>query len=120
MPLITRRRVTAERMMVARVELEPGFTLASHCHENEQIVIVLHGKCRFGLGTPGTPEHRELVVGAGEVLVLPANLPHSCVALEATTILDLFSPPSERTGVDACPAPEAASATKVAPARGAT
>lgn len=100
MERIERRRVIAERMMISRVELKKGFALATHAHENEQIVVVLSGRCRFGLGVEGSRERKELEVKGGEVLVLPANVAHSCVALEETVILDLFSPPSERTGVD--------------------
>ena len=32
---------------------------------------------------------------AGEVLVLPSNLPHEAVALEESVVLDMFSPPRE-------------------------
>lgn len=100
MPRIERRRIIGDRMMVSDVMLEPGFTLASHAHENEQFVVVLSGACRFGLGVEGSAGHRTVEVRAGQVLVLPGNVPHSCVALEATHILDLFSPVSAGTGVD--------------------
>ncbi|XVJ58798.1 MAG: cupin domain-containing protein [Tepidisphaera sp.] len=100
MPKISRQRVIGEHMMVSAVVLEEGFALESHHHANEQFVIVQRGRCIFGVGTPGTPEHREVEVSTGQVLVLPPNLPHSCRALEQTHILDLFSPPSATTGVD--------------------
>lgn len=86
--------------MVSEVHLRKGFVLASHQHANEQFVVLVSGKCRFGVGCEGTPEHHEMIVQAGQVLVLPPNVPHSCVALEDTRILDLFSPPSATTGVD--------------------
>ncbi|MGQ0626862.1 MAG: cupin domain-containing protein [Phycisphaerales bacterium] len=100
MPLIRRQRVIGERMMISRVTLAPQFTVPSHAHENEQFVVLLSGRCRFGLGPEGTPAYREVIVVGGEVLHLPPNLPHSCVALEETIILDLFSPTSAKTGVD--------------------
>lgn len=100
MPNIERRRIIGEKMMISEVFLTKGFDLASHQHDNEQIVVVLSGKCRFGLGKPGTAEHREVEVTGGDVLHLPGNVPHSCLALEDTRILDLFSPVSEKTGVD--------------------
>jgi quercetin dioxygenase-like cupin family protein len=100
MPLIERRRIIGEKMMISEVFLTRGFDLASHQHDNEQIVVVLSGRCRFGLGAPGTPEYAEVEVSGGEVLHLPGNVPHSCRALEDTRILDLFSPVSEKTGVD--------------------
>ena len=31
---------------------------------------------------------------------MPANVPHSVVVLQETLVLDLFRPPSEKTGID--------------------
>lgn len=100
MPLIERRRIVGEHMMISNVTLEPGFTLASHSHFNEQFMVMLEGRAIFGLGEPNTPSYREVEVTGGQVLVLPPNLPHSCRAIERCRILDLFSPPSTTTGVD--------------------
>ncbi len=105
MPNIARRRIIGEKMMISDVVLEPGFDLAAHRHENEQFVVVLSGRCVFGLGEPGTPEFREVEVRGGQVLMLPGMVWHSCRALERTSILDLFSPISQTTGVDAHTAP---------------
>lgn len=38
--------------------------------------------------------------GRGQVLELLVNVRHGAEALETTVILDVFSPPSEKTGVD--------------------
>lgn len=100
MPLIDRQRVMGDNMMISRVQLARGFHIASHQHENEQIVVVLSGHCRFGLGDEHASDHRTVDVRGGDVLVLPSNVPHSCDALEDTLILDLFSPACEKTGVD--------------------
>ncbi len=100
MAKIERRRVMGEKMMLSLVILNEGFFLPSHQHENEQFVVLIRGRCLFGLGREGSSDHRELEVGPGEVLELPSNLPHSCRALEETHILDLFSPVSQTTGVD--------------------
>jgi len=98
---IARRRIIGAQLMISQVHLERGFNLASHQHENEQFVVMLAGRCVFGLGAVGSDAYREVEVTGGEVLHLPSGLPHSCSALEATDILDLFSPPSPTTGVDA-------------------
>jgi quercetin dioxygenase-like cupin family protein len=97
---IARRRIVGAQLMISQVHLERGFDLASHHHENEQFVVMLSGRCVFGLGAVGTDAYREVDVSGGEVLHLPANLPHSCRAIDDTEILDLFSPPSATTGVD--------------------
>lgn len=88
-------------MMISHVSLSKGFSVATHAHDNEQMSVVLSGRFRFFIGTEGTPGRRTVEVGAGEVMVLPSNTPHGGEALEDTVILDLFSPPSEKTGVDA-------------------
>jgi ribosomal protein L16 Arg81 hydroxylase len=38
---------------------------------------------------------RELTVRAGEVLVIPSNLPHRALALEDTLDVDVFNPPRQ-------------------------
>lgn len=101
MPLIERRRIIGERMMISEVRLSPGFRVATHSHENEQFAVVLSGKVKFGIGAEGSPARREHILSGGEVIHFPSNVPHSAEAIEETMILDLFSPISERTGVDA-------------------
>lgn len=101
LPLIARRRIVGKQMMISRVELEPGFSVGTHAHENEQMSVILSGRFRFSIGAENAADRRTVEVGAGEVLVLPSNVPHGGEALEHTVILDLFSPPSEKTGVDA-------------------
>lgn len=98
MAKIARRRIIGTSMMISRVELTAGFHVPSHRHANEQFAIVLAGEIEFGLGDDDS-EHVTLT--AGQVLHIPSNVPHSARALQNTLILDLFSPPSETTGVDA-------------------
>jgi quercetin dioxygenase-like cupin family protein len=63
-----------------------------HSHENEQVTYILSGALRFWIGED---ESQEVVVRAGEVLHIPANLPHKAEALEDTLDLDVFSPPRQ-------------------------
>jgi unsaturated pyranuronate lyase len=85
------------------VRLRPGCIVPSHAHENEQFVHVIRGRIRFGIGDDAGPDHRQVVLQGGEVLHLPANVPHSAEALEETLVIDIFSPPSEKTGIDQSP-----------------
>lgn len=89
---ITRRLITAERMMIAQIVLKKGDDVPRHSHHNEQITYIVTGKLRLLLGEHG---EREVVLGAGEVLVIPPNLPHAAVALEDTLDIDVFSPPRD-------------------------
>ena len=100
MELLERRRVIGDKAMISHITLRRGFKVATHAHENEQFSVVLSGKLKFGLGAEGGSDRREAIVGAGEVIHLPGNLPHSAEAIEDTVVLDIFSPPSATTGID--------------------
>ena len=78
--------------MLAHVYFTKGGTVPKHAHDNEQITYVLDGCLRFFLGDDGD----EVVdVRAGEVLVIPPNLPHAAEALEDTLDVDIFNPPRQ-------------------------
>ena len=92
---IRRRLFTGERMMLAHVYLDKGAIVPWHSHENEQLTWIMSGALRFWLGHEGTDDVEELVVGEGEVLYIPSNLPHKAEALEDTFDIDVFSPPRQ-------------------------
>jgi quercetin dioxygenase-like cupin family protein len=96
----SRQLIMGERMMVARFVLEEGFDMEPHVHHNEQISVVVEGRLLFRVGTVGSEELREELVRAGQVMRLPPFVPHAARALERTVVFDLFSPPSEKTGID--------------------
>jgi len=87
-PLIDRQFVYGERAMLARLVLRKGSVVSEHSHENEQITYVLEGALRFTMG-----DGRVMTVGAGQVLVIPSNMPHRAEAVEDTLDLDVFTPP---------------------------
>jgi quercetin dioxygenase-like cupin family protein len=97
---LTRRLITGERMMIAHVHFKKGDDVPRHSHENEQITYILEGALQFWLGANG--EH-EVIVRAGEVLVIPSNLAHRALALEDTLDVDIFNPPRQDwlSGTDA-------------------
>ena len=92
---IARRLFTGERMMLAQVYLDKGAVVPWHSHENEQLTWVLEGALRFWIGGEGTPDLTEMVIGAGDVLYIPSNVPHKAEALEDTLDVDVFSPPRQ-------------------------
>ena len=89
---ITRRLVTSERMMIAHVYFKKGDDVPRHSHENEQITYILEGALHFWFGANG---EREITVRAGEVVVIPSDLPHRALALEDTLDVDVFCPPRQ-------------------------
>ena len=100
MDLLERRRIIGEHVMVSEVLLQPGCRVPTHTHENEQLAHVIRGRIRFGVGAEGSPDREEMILEGGEVLYLASTVPHSAEALEETLVLDIFSPPSEKTGID--------------------
>ncbi len=95
-PTLERRRVIGEQVMISEILLKPGCMVPMHAHANEQMACVMRGRIRFTVGD----DRDSIVLGGGEVLHLPANCPHAAEALEETLVLDVFSPPSETTGID--------------------
>lgn len=93
-PLLTRQFVHGEQAMLARICLKKGAIVPRHSHPNEQITFILEGALRFLLGDDEANLQEE-VIRAGELLVIPGNLPHSAEALEDTVDIDVFAPPRE-------------------------
>jgi len=81
-----RKVVSGEKAMVAQLGLSKDCVVPLHHHESEQISVVLQGAMKFEL------DGRELIVRGGEVLVIPSNLPHSALAIEDSTVIEVFSP----------------------------
>ncbi len=100
MPLLSRRRIIGKQAMLSHVFLKKGCFVPSHAHENEQFACVLSGRLRFVIGEENAPSPEVLTIGGGETLYLPSQVRHSAEALEDTVVLDVFSPPSEKTGID--------------------
>jgi quercetin dioxygenase-like cupin family protein len=90
--MLERRLITGERMMLAHVYLKKGCIVPQHSHDNEQLTYILEGALKFWVGEDGS---EEITVRAGEVLLIPSNVPHKAEALEETLDVDVFSPPRQ-------------------------
>jgi len=89
--VIQRKVISGERGMLAQIFLEKGARVPMHSHDNEQITYLLEGVLRFWIGD----EREELVLKAGEVLLIPSNVPHEAEALEDCLDVDVFCPPRQ-------------------------
>jgi quercetin dioxygenase-like cupin family protein len=90
--MLERRLITGDRMMLAHVYLKKGCIVPKHSHENEQLTYILEGALKYRMGDDGA---EEITVHAGEVLLIPSNVPHQAEALEETLDVDVFSPPRQ-------------------------
>ena len=101
---IGRQMVSGEDATLARILLSRGAIVPRHSHRSEQYSLVLSGAMKFRF------DDGEVVLRAGEVLLIPANVPHAAEALEDTVDIDFFAPRREdwinkddaylRTGVE--------------------
>ena len=95
-PLISRRLISSERMMLAHVYLKKGAIVPAHDHHNEQFTYILSGALRFWIGEHAdAPGDTWMDVHAGEVLVIPSHVRHRAEALEDTLDVDVFNPPRQ-------------------------
>jgi quercetin dioxygenase-like cupin family protein len=89
-PLITRQMLNGDDATFARLVLLRGAIVPRHHHRSEQYTMIFSGALKF-LFDDGS----ETTVHAGEILMIPANVPHSAEALEDTIDFDFFSPRRE-------------------------
>ena len=85
-PLVVRQALHGQNITIARLELKKGAVVPEHHHVIEQIANVLSGKIVFFM------EGKELVVDAGESIVVPPNVPHKVEVLEDAVVYDVFAP----------------------------
>jgi unsaturated pyranuronate lyase len=76
-----------ETMYQMVAQLDAGSKMPEHQHPQEQIVHILSG--RMKLIVEGTPHE----LAPGDSFYLGSNVPHGVETLEATRVLDTFSPP---------------------------
>jgi len=88
-PLLTRKLITGDRIMLSELILKKGAVVPAHHHENEQVTYVIRGSLKFDMSG------KEIILRTGDVLHIPSNVVHSAVALEDTIDLDVFSPPRQ-------------------------
>ena len=95
-----RRRVIGEQAMLSELRMSKGCVVTPHAHENEQFIILLSGKVRFSLTEIGGGNPEEIVLESGDVMYLPSNVPHGAECLEDSHAMEVFSPVTEKTGID--------------------
>ena len=89
-PGIKRQTVTSGKSMYQMLAtLEVGSKMPEHRHPQEQIVHILAG--RMKLIVEGTPHE----MTTGDSFYLAGNVPHGVETMEATRVLDTFSPPRD-------------------------
>lgn len=101
---IGRQMISGADATLARIQLSRGAIVPRHSHRSEQYSLILSGALKFRF------DDGEVVLRTGEVLLIPAHVPHAAEALEDTVDIDFFAPRREdwinkddaylRTGVE--------------------
>jgi len=96
-PTFARQVIHGDYLTVARVFLSKGCSVPLHSHHNEQISMIESGSLKFVI------DGKEQIVRAGEILRIPAHVPHSAQAEDDCVGIDIFHPVREdwRRGDDA-------------------
>jgi quercetin dioxygenase-like cupin family protein len=87
--LLSRQMISGDNATVSKIYLNRGAVVPRHSHVNEQYSWIISGKLKFVF------DDREIVVGPGEFLLIPPNVPHSAIAVEDTVDVDIFAPRRE-------------------------
>ncbi|MCC6343300.1 MAG: cupin domain-containing protein [Bryobacterales bacterium] len=86
---IGRQVLHGSNITVSRLILKKGGVVPVHHHINEQITTLLEGRLMFLM------DGKEVLLEAGESLVIPPNVPHRVDVLEDSIALDVFAPVRE-------------------------
>ena len=89
-PMMERKILSGEKMMIAKMKFKDGFRVPLHHHENEQITSVLSGTIRFWFGEN---KEQEMDLHAGDMVVIPGNLPHEALMIGDVEEIDTWAPP---------------------------
>ncbi|MGB6232461.1 MAG: cupin domain-containing protein, partial [Candidatus Acidiferrales bacterium] len=86
---VSRQMIYGDSAMLARILLARGAIVPRHSHVNEQITWIISGALKLIF------DDGEKILRDGEVLLIPANMPHAAEALEDTVDIDVFAPPRQ-------------------------
>ncbi len=86
LPGVRRIYVYGTQSQLVKLFIDKGAEVPLHHHINEQVTWITAGKVRV------ISQNEEFIVGVGQVLIIPPNVPHEFVALEDTIDIDFFTP----------------------------
>ena len=91
-PSMIRKIITGEKLMIAKMKFKDGFLVPLHHHFHEQVTQVVSGQMRFWFG-----ENKEQMMDlyAGDVVVIPPNLPHEALMIGDVEEIDTLAPPRQ-------------------------
>lgn len=91
-PLMHRKMIWGDKIMVAKMKFKDGFVVPLHHHFHEQVTYCISGQMRFWFG-----ENKEQTMDLypGDVVVIPSNLPHEALMIGDVEEIDTWAPPRQ-------------------------
>jgi quercetin dioxygenase-like cupin family protein len=86
---IARKMISGQGLTVAQVFLAKGAIVPRHAHVNEQFTYIVSGALKLIF------DDGEVLLRAGELLIIPPQVPHAAEAMEETLDMDIFVPRRE-------------------------
>ncbi|MGB2085630.1 MAG: cupin domain-containing protein [Flavobacteriaceae bacterium] len=86
MPGYHGKMIHGKQLTWAFWSVEMGAEVPEHSHHHEQMMHVVEGTFEFTLSG------KTAVYTSGDIVPIPANMPHSGKALTACQLMDVFSP----------------------------
>jgi len=75
-----------EKLNVLHWNMADGSEVGRHVHSQEQFGLVIKGGFEMIIGD------EKQILSAGDAYIVPANVPHSFIAIGDTEAIDVFSP----------------------------
>jgi len=75
-----------DKLFLAEHRMDAGWIGAAHSHPHDQMAYVISGHLRVTAG------ERTFEVRAGDSFVIPGGVEHQAAALEASVVIDVFTP----------------------------
>ena len=86
---LARRAVSGERGTLVQFTIDRGGEAKRHAHDNEEYCVITSGSLKFIF------DDREIMGKAGDIVIIPPNVPHGIAALEDSVFVDFFTPVRE-------------------------
>jgi len=92
--VVRRTLVSGDNLTLVEVRIAPRSEVPEHVHPHEQAGHVAPGRVRFRIGPT---EH---ALGPGDSYLIPGDMPHYVQAIDAVTLIEVFSPAREEFADD--------------------
>jgi quercetin dioxygenase-like cupin family protein len=92
--VVRRTLVSGDNLTLLQITLSPGAEVPQHTHPHEQAGTVADGKIHIEIGD------QSWELGPGASYLIPGDAPHYVRAIDAATLIEVFSPVREEFAND--------------------